>query len=61
MPAKPATVVRFNSAWRGYAPGTVSDQLGRGVAEILVQRGIAEWNRDEQRPAKRASRRRTRI
>ena len=47
MPVRQPTSVRFLRQWRGYAPGKVSDQLGRGVASLLVQRGIAQWESAE--------------
>lgn len=44
-------VVELATMWRGYPAGTRLDSLFDGVAEILIQRGIAReidtGNRDE--------------
>ena len=37
---KPVKLLQF---WNGYHPGTVFTDMGGGVAELLISRGIAEY------------------
>lgn len=39
--------VEFLRYWRGRQPGTVTDSLDYGVAQQLVQRGFAQWVKDD--------------
>jgi hypothetical protein len=54
---RPSNTVRFLRQWRANAPGATSDKLGRGVAELLVQRGIARFDDGAaETPSKKSSR-----
>jgi hypothetical protein len=35
--------VRLLKSWRSYQPGFVFTEMGYGAAQVLIQRGIAEW------------------
>lgn len=39
----PNNTIRFRQHWRGREPGQTTDALDYGVAQLLVQRGIAEF------------------
>lgn len=43
----PDSTVRFKQHWRGRDAGELCSTLDYGVAQLLVQRGVAEWVKDE--------------
>lgn len=58
MSLRSPSLVRFQRQWRCYAPGAVTDKLGRGVAELLVHRKIASFETDASQPKPAGNRRR---
>lgn len=58
MPLKP-TGIEFLRPWRGRPTGRVDSGLDYGVAQLLVQRGIARWHSggEMQEPQQRSKQR----
>jgi hypothetical protein len=50
---KKTTEIIFLRRWRGREPGHIDSALDYGVAQLLVQRGIAQWRAGEVKPERR--------